>query len=577
MIASADDPQLLSIAAAIADGTPIDWDEVRRGTTSDQTTIIDELRVLEGVGRVSAIAPTSWGPFVLEKEIGRGSFGTVYKAVDPNLQLEVALKVIQPRGETPIDLSRALKEARLLAKISHPNVVRVYRAERIGDEVAISMELIAGDTLEELVERQGLFGANEAILIGLDLCRALAAVHAAGTLHGDIKARNVMRETGGRTVLMDFGAGRELRHDGRYPDDDFAGTPIYLAPEVFAGHRRTRASDVYSLGVLLYFLVSGSYPVTGATLTEIGRRHTQPRARIPLRDVRPDLPDGFIRVVDRALVEDPEERYQSAGAFEMALAEILPSAVLKPVSNPRTWRRTALIAAGVLVATALAGTAALYRVENPAPSGTATDQPPMAGGGLPTAAAGSASEYRIEAGLYVGREGAEVRLQPDMRLAPGDTLSLQLQTSAPVHVYVVNEDERGESYLLFPLPSQAQMNPLPAGQRHRLPGRVNGNEITWQVTSAGGREHFLIFASPDRWTAFEQLFASLPPPTLDQPAQRMTREAMGLLRGVGGLASASAQVGRLHLVPEFGTPLAANEETARGAWVRQVTLENPAN
>ena len=393
MIASADDPQLLSIAAAIADGTPIDWDEVRRGTTSDQTTIIDELRLLEGVGRVSAIVPTCWGPFVLEKEIGRGSFGTVYKAIDPNLQLEVALKVIQPRGETPIDLSRALKEARLLAKISHPNVVRVYRAERIGDEVAISMELIAGDTLEELVARQGLFGANEATLIGLDLCRALAAVHAAGTLHGDIKARNVMRETGGRTVLMDFGAGRELRNDGRYPDNDFAGTPIYLAPEVFAGHRRTRASDVYSLAVLLYFLVSGSYPVTGATLTEIGRRHTQPRARIPLRDVRPDLPDRFIRVVDRALAEDPEERYQSAGALEMALAGIpsvgsaetrLESASMEENGTHRRRRSS-----GNRVGRH--GGAVSGR-ESGSSSGTATDRPPMAGGGLPTAVAASASD-----------------------------------------------------------------------------------------------------------------------------------------------------------------------------------------
>ena len=185
--------------------------------------------------------------------------------------------------------------------------------------------------------------------------------------------------------------------------------------------------------------------------------------------------------------------------------------------------------------------------------------------------------YRIGAGLFVEREGAEVRLQPDMRLAPGDKLSLQLQTSAPVHVYVVNEDEQGEAYLLFPLPQPGADEPAAGGTAASPPRTDEWRDVTWRVTSAGGREHFLIFASPDRWTAFEQLFASLPPPTLDQPAQRMTRQAMGLLRGVGGLASASAQVGRLHLVPEFGTPLAATEETARGAWVRQVTLENPAN
>src|SRR5439155_2355329 len=121
------------------------------------------------------------------------------------------------------------------------------------------MELVRGTTLEDLLTRQGLFGAREAALIGLDVCRAVAAVHRAGLLHGDIKAHNVMREEGGRTVLMDFGAGKDLdqdilrTHTGGIAD--FAGTPLYVAPEVFAGARRTKAADVYSLGVLLFHLV----------------------------------------------------------------------------------------------------------------------------------------------------------------------------------------------------------------------------------------------------------------------------------------------------------------------------------
>src|SRR5580692_4233475 len=139
------------------------------------------------------------------------------------------------------------------------------------------MELVKGRTLAELLRAQGPFSAREAALVGLDLCRALAAVHGAGLLHGDVKAHNVMREEGGRTVLMDFGTGRDIwpdhapRHRG--PADDFSGTPLYLAPEVFAGQARTKTTDIYSLGVLLYHLVTRSYPVEGRTREDVERAH----------------------------------------------------------------------------------------------------------------------------------------------------------------------------------------------------------------------------------------------------------------------------------------------------------------
>jgi len=560
---SVEDPRLLAAAEAIADGKAVDWTALRQKVDPEQSKIIDELRALERFHTLNEEMPTQWGPLALVSEIGHGAFGKVYHAVDPNLQRNVALKVIRS-ANAPVDLDHALKEARLLAKVSHPNAVRVYLAERVGNEVGIAMELVEGRTLDDLV-RQSPFNANEAILIGLDLCRALAAVHAAGILHGDIKARNVMRETGGRIVLMDFGAGKDLTRELRL-GDDFAGTPVYLAPEVFAGQRRTTSSDIYSLGVLLYYLVSGSYPVEGGTSTEIGRRHSQGTSRRPLRDVRPDLPDGFVRVVERALAHKPEDRYESAGALEAALAQLLPS----PGSAPAPWtRRTQLTLAAValLVALGVGGTL-VDRLVSQA-------QPQMADGQQAAATVGT---YSIEAALFLDREGTEVRVQQGMRVAPGDGLSLQVQASVPAHVYVVNEDEQGEAYLLFPLPGQAFTNPLPAGEPHRLPGVQDGQRLSWRVTSAGGREHFLIFASPERLPAFEQMFAALPRPTLDQPVQavRLSQEAVGALRGVGGLTSAPAQVAQqLCLTRDFATPLADGEETVRGVWIRQVTLENP--
>jgi eukaryotic-like serine/threonine-protein kinase len=589
MNANAEDPRLLSVAESISDGTPVDWDKLQEHLTDpEHSVIIGELRLLESVARVTQETPSIWGPFTISNEIGRGAFGAVYRAVDPNLQLEVALKVIRSGlADAPINPERALKEARLLAKIRHPNVVRVYRAERIGNEVGLSMELIKGHTLEELVRRQAPYSANEAMLIGLDLCRALAAVHGAEMLHGDIKARNVMREEGGRTVLMDFGAGKDLKPDTRRADYDFAGTPLYLAPEVFEGRPRTKASDIYSLGVLLYYLVTGSHPVEGTTRTEIARRHGQGEPRKRLRDVRPDLPDGFIRVVDRAMAENPRDRYESAGALEAALHQALsptPGPVL--LHPPNNWKRP-LVAAMLLLVVVL-GTTIAYRVLHSRTVGggdqsagrAVTAQSALAGASADAQVTpGTADSYRIDAALYREQDGTEVRLQPGAHLAPGDRLSIQLQVSVPAYVYVINEDEQGESYLLFPLPGQTPTNPVPAGQRHRLPGIQNGERIHWQVTSAGGREHFLIFVSPQQSPAFDQMFAALPRPSADKPvlSARLSREAASALRGVGGLASTPGQSDQqLRFTPEFAIPLAASEETARGVWIRQITLENPA-
>src|SRR5262249_28406981 len=158
----------------------------------------------------------------------------------------------------------------------------------------------------QMLASHGPFSAGEASLIGHELCSALAAVHHAGLVHRDVKAQNVMREEGGRLVLMDFGAGHK-RSDpsiGRR----LMGTPLYLAPEVLTGGEASVSSDLYSLGVLLYHLVTNDFPVKGATLTELARAHRQGRMT-PLHELRPLLPRNFVRIVERAIDPDPSKRY----------------------------------------------------------------------------------------------------------------------------------------------------------------------------------------------------------------------------------------------------------------------------
>src|SRR5204862_4304214 len=205
---------------------------------------------LPGAVRRSQIAPAigTWAHLTLLERLGGGTFGEVYRAWDRQLEREVALKLLKGvpgQGDDP-EPSRITREGRLLARVRHPNVITVHGVDVHEGRVGLWMELLRGQTLEQQLNTRGAFGAREAALVGIDLCRALAAIHAAGLLHRDVKAENVIREDGGRIVLMDLGTGREI---DRSLTSDLAGTPLYLAPELFSGGTAGERTDLYSLGV----------------------------------------------------------------------------------------------------------------------------------------------------------------------------------------------------------------------------------------------------------------------------------------------------------------------------------------
>jgi len=182
-------------------------------------------------------------------------------------------------------------------------------------------------------------------------------------------------------------------------------------------------------------------------------------------------------------------------------------------------------------------------------------------------------QYQIRAAFYRDSASGPVPLSYGARIAPGDHLFADVSATVPVHVYIVNQDDRGESYLLFPLPGQSASNPLAAGTVHRLPGNV-----PWQVTSAGGREHFLIVASPEPLGALEAVFEKLPKPRPGAEvlsSASLSREAVGQLRGIGGLAPKPSPQNPATDLFRTAVVLATESESARGPWMRQFTLENP--
>ena len=286
-----------------------------------------------GVGAGVPAAASTWGNFALLARVGHGGFGEVYRAWDPNLQREVALKLLLPGAVTgEAEYEAMLREARALAAVRHPNIVPVHGIDRHEGRVGFWTDFVRGKTLATLVSQQGTFGAHEAALIGLDVARALSAVHRASLLHRDIKAENVMREEGGRILLMDFGlSSLEQRQT------DISGTPNYMAPELFEGGQATVASDIYAMGVLLYFLVAGDYPVHLGGLTFGEALDAFPR-RKPLMDLRPDLPESLLRTVSTAMEMDASKRFQSAGQLANALAESLGTHAPVETSAPAESR-----------------------------------------------------------------------------------------------------------------------------------------------------------------------------------------------------------------------------------------------
>ncbi len=386
--------RLIDVAGAVSDGAEIDWEAAESATADEaERAILRDLRVLARVGALHrsdvsgpaaestdvdgpgshadrhAAAP-AWGPLRLLERIGDGRFGEVYRAWDPRLDREVALKLL--RGERAVPAPAVIREARLLARVRHPNVVTVHGADVIDGRVGLWMEFIRGETLADAVRVRGPFGARDATAIGVDLCRALAAVHEAGLVHRDLKPQNVMREPGGRIVLMDFGAGAE--ESSHRATHGVAGTPLYLATELFEGGPATVRSDIYSLGVLLYFLVSGTHPVTGGTADDLRAQHAL-GARARLREARPELPAAFAEAVDRALEPDPSRRFESASAFETALACSLEREVTAPAVPRRTSRRRKILYAAAAASLVMTGVLASWRLEvwplKPRPADTA--------------------------------------------------------------------------------------------------------------------------------------------------------------------------------------------------------------
>ena len=264
------------------------------------------------------------GRYSLERMLGRGGMGVVYLAQDVALDRPVALKVLPAAmAAKPALRERFLQEARTAAKLSHPNIVPIHSVEEVGAFVFFVMAFVEGQTLGERVRERGPVDPREAARILREVAWALAYAHGQGVVHRDIKPDNILIEArGGRAMVTDFGIALAGPVAGLPGEDEILGTPEFMSPEQAGGAAADGRSDLYALGVVGFYTLSGRLPIEGPTPQATLAKHLT-QAAPALASIAPEVPAGLARAVDRCLERDPATRIQDGSELADALGHVL--------------------------------------------------------------------------------------------------------------------------------------------------------------------------------------------------------------------------------------------------------------
>ena len=279
------------------------------------------------------------GTYTIEGEIGRGGMGVVYKARDIKLQRPVAIKVLPPDLAFRTDIrARFLREAQTAARLSHPHIVPIHIVGESGDLVYFVMGLVDGESLALRVKRRGRLSVDEARRVARETADALAAAHQQGVIHRDVKPDNILLEgTRGRVMVTDFGIAKALSGETHTLTEAGVaiGTPAFMSPEQASGEREIDGrSDVYSLGVVSYQMLTGELPFQAPSVPALLMKQITEQP-MPLDRKRPECPRELAQIVMRCLEKDPEDRWPTADALRRALE----TGTYSP-PPPRTSRRS---------------------------------------------------------------------------------------------------------------------------------------------------------------------------------------------------------------------------------------------
>jgi eukaryotic-like serine/threonine-protein kinase len=263
------------------------------------------------------------GRYRLEARIAAGGMSTVYRALDETLERQVAVKLMNREVATDSDqLERFRREARAVAQLSHPHIVGVIDAGEDDSRPYIVFEYVEGETLKDRIRRMGRLPVTEAVAYAIEIARALGVAHARHIVHRDVKPQNVLIDHEGSAKVTDFGIARTLEEDGLTADGRVLGTTDYVSPEQALGQDVTGQSDFYSLGVVLYEMLTGEVPFTGESQVAVAMKHvreTMPDVQLK----RPEISAALASVVDTATAKRLDERYADDDELIADLEDVL--------------------------------------------------------------------------------------------------------------------------------------------------------------------------------------------------------------------------------------------------------------
>lgn len=287
--------------------------------------------------------------YKIEEIVGAGGMATVYKAFDQTLERSVAVKVMRREVVSePDQLERFRREARAAAKLSHAHIVTVIDAGEENGRPYIVFEYVPGETLKQRIKSNGPLPITEAVAYAIEIGTALVAAHAAGLVHRDVKPQNVLLSAQGHAKVADFGIARELEaSDGLTKTGRVLGTTDYVSPEQAMGEGVTGQSDVYSLGIVLYEMLTGEVPFKGENHVAVAMKHV--KDQLPdVQVARPEVSSSLAAVIDKMTAKEPVDRYLTAASAVSDLEDVLAMESARAAGSPARPRSSSTLCPSAL-------------------------------------------------------------------------------------------------------------------------------------------------------------------------------------------------------------------------------------
>jgi serine/threonine-protein kinase len=281
------------------------------------------------------------GRYQVIEDLGQGGMGRVYKVYDTEVREKLALKLLNPDiASDERTIERFRTELRLARTISHRNICRMHDLGRDGSTYFITMEYVPGEDLKSLIHRIGALPVGKAVSIARQVCEGLEEAHRVGVVHRDLKPQNIMIDREGNARIMDFGIARSVKGKGITGAHVLIGTPEYMSPEQVDGREAGPRSDLYSLGIVLFEMLTGRRPFEGETTLSIAVKQKSDAPPDP-RTLNPQIPEALARLVLQCLEKAPEKRPAGAAGLSAGLAGI--ESALPPTGTPLPLRKPATV------------------------------------------------------------------------------------------------------------------------------------------------------------------------------------------------------------------------------------------